>query len=196
MALRRPFSGWVSIVRWSYWIYQTSYMLLVFNLMPIYPLDGGQMLQTILWPKFGYYKSMLFSCNTGMVCSILGGMIALATLNIGLAVLAGFLFWYCLNYKRMLIAVGPEEYADTTDYSAAYEPLTPRRRKPSKRAIKRVEKLRRDEASEQQKIDAILAKVSAHGMQSLTWLEKRALHKATEAQRKRDVELGRTKRVL
>jgi len=190
------FRGWLDVYRYTYWIYQVNYSLLMFNLLPIFPLDGGQMLQTILWPKFGYFKSMLFSCNVGMVCSILGGMIALATFNIMLAILAAFLFLYCLNYKRMLVAVGPEEYADSTDYSAAYEPLTPRRRAPSKRSVRRAEKLRREEATEQQKIDAILSKVSAHGMHSLSWWEKRTLHKATEQQRKRDLELSRTKRVL
>jgi membrane associated rhomboid family serine protease len=43
------------------------------------------------------------------------------------------------------------------------------------------------EQREQADIDAILAKVSAHGMQSLTWFEKRALRKATENQRARDL---------
>ncbi|MDB5296433.1 MAG: hypothetical protein JWO31_2416, partial [Phycisphaerales bacterium] len=43
-----------------------------------------------------------------------------------------------------------------------------------------------DERDEQQTIDAILAKVSAQGMQSLTAGEKKALQRATENQRKRD----------
>lgn len=47
-------------------------------------------------------------------------------------------------------------------------------------------KLAQREQNEQATIDAILAKVSAHGMQSLTWLEKRTLRKATERQRKSD----------
>ena len=40
-------------------------------------------------------------------------------------------------------------------------------------------------------IDQILAKVSANGMASLTWSERRALRKATEHRRKRDLELSR-----
>ena len=44
---------------------------------------------------------------------------------------------------------------------------------------------------QQEKIDQILAKVSAQGMQSLTWREKRTLKKATERQRQRDLELSR-----
>lgn len=56
---------------------------------------------------------------------------------------------------------------------------------------KKVEKLRQAEADEQQRIDAILAKVSASGMQSLSGAEKRALKQATENQRKRDLELSK-----
>jgi hypothetical protein len=47
------------------------------------------------------------------------------------------------------------------------------------------------ETAERDRIDAILAKVSAQGMHSLTWGEKRALRKATERQRKRDLELSK-----
>lgn len=42
------------------------------------------------------------------------------------------------------------------------------------------------ERAETESIDAILAKVHAKGMNSLTWLEKRTLKKATEHQRERD----------
>ncbi len=57
----RPISGfesasWLNVWSYTYWVYQVSWMLLCFNLLPIFPLDGGQMLQSILWPKFGYYK--------------------------------------------------------------------------------------------------------------------------------------------
>jgi hypothetical protein len=185
-----PFSGWVSVVRWSYWIYQTSYMLLVFNLMPIYPLDGGQMLQTILWPKFGYYKSMNFSCITGMIGAVVMFAIGLATgLNLFLLLIAISGFSYCLQMRRALLAAGPEEYADSTDYSAAYETFSPKpKRRPSRWAARRAMKVARADRQERQRIDEILAKVSSQGMQSLTWLERRALKKATEHQRQRDLE--------
>jgi membrane associated rhomboid family serine protease len=75
-----------------------------------------------------------------------------------------------------------------------YEPtptLRRRHRHVSRRAIKKARKLAEQAALEQQRIDMILAKVSATGMASLTWRERRALHKATERQRKRDLELSR-----
>jgi hypothetical protein len=107
-------------------------------------------------------------------------------------------FINCLNMRRMLIAQGPEEYADDgIDYSAAYENLDrPKRRGKwaMRRAARRAQKLEREEQAERARIDAILAKVSAKGMQSLTWLERRALRKATEHQRQRDLELDAMRR--
>jgi Zn-dependent protease len=186
------FHNWLDLWRYSYWIYQTSYMLLMFNLLPIWPLDGGQMVQTMLWPKLGYYRSMLLSLNVGMVAAVLGAMIALASKNVWLAALAIMGFLNCFLYRRQLVAAGPEEYADETDYSAAYEqPTVPkRRRRVNRRAIKRARRIAQQEIAERQHIDAILAKVSANGIGSLTWRERRALHKATEHQRKRDLELS------
>jgi membrane associated rhomboid family serine protease len=47
------------------------------------------------------------------------------------------------------------------------------------------------ERKEQETIDRILAKVHADGMNSLSWSEKRALRKATEKQRQREVARAR-----
>jgi len=97
----------------------------------------------------------------------------------------------CVSTLRMLKAVGPEEYADSTDYSAAYEQpahAAPKRRKVNRRLVKKLRKQSAAAAAEREQIDQILAKVSSQGMESLTWREKRALHKATEHQRQRERE--------
>ena len=185
------FPGWLDPVWYAYWIYEMSYMLLVFNLLPIFPLDGGQMLQAALWKPMGYRKSLTVSCVTGMVASVIGGMIALATLNIGLAVLAGMGFYYCFKRYQFAKFEGDEfDESGGIDYSAAYD-INAGRTRAKPRDVKRVVKLQQEEASERVRIDAILEKVSARGMQSLTRSEKKELEKATEKQRKRDIALGR-----
>jgi hypothetical protein len=178
---------------YSLWIYQISWMLLLFNLLPIYPLDGGQMLQSLLWPKFGYGKSMRFSTVTGIIGAAVIGMIALATFNVFLFFIAFSGFTTCMSMRRQLADMPIDDF-DQTDYSAAYENPGARRKHSRwaiRRAAKRAQKLAADEHREQIRIDAILAKVSAQGMHSLTWSEKRILKKATEHQRERDLETSR-----
>jgi Zn-dependent protease len=187
--------SWLDIGRYAYWAYWTSYLLLIFNLLPIWPLDGGRMLESLLWWWIGHYKAILITCAVGMVGSVLMVAYALPSpLHRLLLILIGMnCFVNCLNFRRATVAMGPEEYADNIDYSAAYEPATPKRRRPklSQRAIKKARKLAEESRLEQERIDQILAKVSAQGMASLTWGERRALRKATEHRRKRDLELSR-----
>jgi len=191
---RFEWSGWFSISRYLFWIYATSYLLLLFNLLPIFPLDGGQMLQSILWFRLGYYRSMMITCVVGMVGSVL--MIMYGVINFGsmsgvfLIMIGVSCLMSCYFTRMQMKSAGPWEFEDEgMDYSASQWPADEPRRKKRKLSPRVVRRLRRQaqaEESEQQQIDAILAKVSAHGMQSLTWAERRALRKATERQRQRE----------
>jgi membrane associated rhomboid family serine protease len=57
--------------------------------------------------------------------------------------------------------------------------------------IRRAHRLAQEEYQEQETVDRILEKVHEHGMHSLTWRERRLLKRATERQRKREMELAR-----
>ena len=104
--------------------------------------------------------------------------------------IAAFGFYACYQQYQMLREMGPEQWQDGPDLSAAFEvsPHPARRRHVSKRAIRRAKRLAEEEAQEAARVDAILAKVSAHGMNSLTWGERRTLHKATAHRRQREGE--------
>jgi stage IV sporulation protein FB len=170
-----------------FWIFTVNYAIAAFNLLMVfYPFDGGRIVQELLWFKIGYYKSMMFATVFGMVGAVIVAMVGLATGSFMLILIAGFGFYTCYQQRQMLRQVGPAEFEEESLYAAAYEPLTPKRKKPSRWAARRAEKQQRAERDEQASIDAILAKVSAQGMNSLTWLEKRTLKRATERQRKAD----------
>ncbi|MGB7156856.1 MAG: site-2 protease family protein [Tepidisphaeraceae bacterium] len=185
--------GWLQLSSYLFWMYTVSYGLLIFNLIPVFPLDGGQMLQSILWKPMGYYKSMLLTVNIGLGGSVIMAMIGIATFGtvaggLLLILIALSCFLTCLSFRRQLLAAGPWGFEeDEADYSAAYDTGMPKRKRTSRWAAKRVAKRITAQRDEQKQIDAILAKVSAHGMQSLTWLERRALRKATEHQRANEV---------
>ncbi len=176
-----------------WWIFLVNYALLTFNLLLIFfPFDGGRMIQELLWVKIGYYRSMLFATVFGMVGAVVVAAIGLIYIQFMLIWIAAFGFYACFRQRQQLLAMGPEEYADETDYSAAYEqPTTSRRRRLSRRALLKARRAVQEARLEQERIDQILAKVSAHGIASLTWAERRALRKATEQRRKRDLELSK-----
>ncbi|HWP39899.1 MAG TPA: M50 family metallopeptidase, partial [Tepidisphaeraceae bacterium] len=149
-----PRQGWFRVYNYLYWIFVCSYILLLFNLLPIFPLDGGQLLQAILWKFVGHYRSMMLMVNIGLGGSVVLGMIGIATLGtlgggLLLTLIAVFCFINCLNTRRILLAAGPFDLEeDSTDYSAAYETFSSRPRRRSRWAARRAMKLARAERQE------------------------------------------------
>jgi len=69
--------------------------LLIFNLLPVYPLDGGQILRSLLWYPLGRARSLTVASLVGFVG--VAGVAALAFFerSIWLGILAAFIFMNC-----------------------------------------------------------------------------------------------------
>ena len=65
--------------------------LLVFNLLPIYPLDGGQILRSLLWYPFGQIRSLQAASAIGFIGCIAAGIYALWLQSFWIGILVFFL---------------------------------------------------------------------------------------------------------
>jgi Zn-dependent protease len=75
-------------------------VLLIFNLLPFYPLDGGQILQSLLWFAVGRGRSLQIAGAVGALAGAAMIVIALSFGDMFLAVIAGFLMLQAWNGVR------------------------------------------------------------------------------------------------
>ena len=86
-------------------IWYTNCVLLAFNLLPIYPLDGGQIVRSLLWFVVGRAHSLLVASMLGFVG--VAGLIGLAVWlqSIWIGIMAGFVFLNCGRGLRQSLAL-------------------------------------------------------------------------------------------
>ncbi len=92
--------------------------VLVFNLLPVYPMDGGQILWALLWFAIGRRRSLIAVTAIGLVGGLGLGLIAFSNSLLWLGVIALFLTVACIgsfraaqSLKRMENSPRREEFA-------------------------------------------------------------------------------------
>ena len=73
------------------WIRRINLGLLLFNLLPIYPLDGGQILRAVLWFPLGQIRSLFIATAVGFAGGIALGLVAIWQQSIWIGFMAFFL---------------------------------------------------------------------------------------------------------
>jgi stage IV sporulation protein FB len=66
--------------------------LLIFNLFPAFPMDGGRVLRAILSARFGHLRGTRIAARTGQLVAVLVGMIALMTGQVLLVAICFFVY--------------------------------------------------------------------------------------------------------
>ncbi len=88
-------AGWVNTNADAYlvllWLWKINLGLLLFNLLPIYPLDGGQIVRALLWFPLGQIRSLFIATAIGFVGGGALILLALWQQSIWIGIMALFL---------------------------------------------------------------------------------------------------------
>jgi Zn-dependent protease len=163
-------------LRWLFLANAMNLLLLLFNmLLPMFPFDGGRVVQAVLWPPMGYARSMRVAVYCGYVGAIALGILGMVMKEPMVLAIAIFGFVTCAITQRQL---------EFTEQALGFPAEAIDEPRPSARRQRREERRAAREQREFAAIDAILRKIRARGMGSLTGSEKRRLRRATERKRR------------
>lgn len=90
---------------YAYIIASINLGLLIFNMVPVYPLDGGQILQALLWFFLPRSKSLRIAAAIGVVMAVVVGVLALLARDwwmVLIAVFVGMQAWRGLKIARIM----------------------------------------------------------------------------------------------
>ena len=88
-----------------YAVWNINLFLLIFNILPIYPLDGGQILRSLLWFVVGRARSLMIATGIGIIGAVGFTIVALWFHSVWWGVLAAFILmnsWSGFQHARAL----------------------------------------------------------------------------------------------
>lgn len=181
-------------VVWAYRVFYLSWILFLFNLIPAYPLDGGRLLQSVVWARRDYRKGVVVAAYTGFVVAVLFLIVSIwknEALFMGLALFMLYESSMAL-YRLEMEDGGPFGY----DFSAGYTSLEKDDDAPPKpkrvgwfkrwrqaRAARRIQAEAEERARDDERMDQLLEKIARSGKESLTDEERRFLERLSARRR-------------
>jgi len=155
-------------------------VLLLFNLLPAFPFDGGRILQAVLWTRVGYAPAMRIAVRIGYVAAIalaVAGFALQELMLVAVAIFAGISCWLMmrrLDFTQQTLGFEPAGEDDGVGRPDPVEDAEERRRV--------AEEARR--VADAAQLDRILQKINDSGLRSLSARERKILHEATERRRR------------
>ncbi len=178
------------------WLFFVNWVLLLINLLPGFPLDGGRLAQCALWPRFGFRQATLYAVTAGFVTMLVVGVYAVWVQSVLALLLAIFIYFTCRQHL-IVLENGGEDALFGYDFSQGYTSLegdAPPRRRPrpsfvkqwlQRRAQRRVQREQERREAEEQRMDQLLEKVQRDGLAALTDEERRFLKRVSDRYRNR-----------
>jgi Zn-dependent protease len=192
-------SRWLELVKLTLWL---NWVLLLLNLLPAYPFDGGPILRSMLWPAVGRRTARVFAGRAGMIIALMigaaaflpntGDLDSIVLTRLSLVMLGIFLFF---SARQDLAGGGSEELFDEAagyrvsedgldllDAPGSIEEdddavLVEHQRRPSE---SRSHDRRAQESYEDARVDDILARLHESSLSDLSREELEVLQRASD----------------
>lgn len=201
---------WILAVRFLFWI---NWALLLANMLPAQPFDGGTVLRSMLWPFVGYRRAVMIvaliaKITAGVLCvvawfvpqpaevGLTGPNLYMPPLWLPIVMIALVLYFSAkAEVERLRERELSEEWLGF-DFSQQFgdddEPVEPRRRDPGiiqrwleRRRAARLRRKQLEEEEEEWRADDILARLHESGMRSLSAEDRAILQRVSMRYRNR-----------
>jgi Zn-dependent protease len=178
------------LVAQFFWVNWFGFLLNV--LLCGFPLDGGRMLQAILWPRFGYRSAMRAAIFVGFVVMFITAAYALIQ-NELMVLCLGIAIYLACKQEWINLEMGGDESLFGYDFSQGYtslerdQPPVQRKKRPNffqrwlqRRAAKKLQRQQEQQEADERRMDELLDKIAREGIQALTDEENRFLKRVAE----------------
>ncbi len=180
---------------WLVWVNRLFWLNLVLtllNLIPAYPLDGGQILQGLVWARSDYRQGTVVACVSGFICAMAMFVVSIAVIEPLVIALCFFVLFACWMKWRQLTETGGEYGYDTEKgYSGLDDEDGPP--KPAKkvgffkrwqqaRTAKKLKEEHDQRAKDDERMDQLLEKIARK--EPLSDEERRFMQQVSERYRK------------
>jgi stage IV sporulation protein FB len=189
---------WVGYKVFEHVLYTWNLVMLVFNLIPLFPLDGGQLFRAAMWGWYErkggigdgpYYKASRITIPVSFVIGGIGIVLALWFLGENKIFAVAIFAWAMMNtwqLKKQLENMGYSSFTESSefgyDFSQGYTSLakgpggsTRTEKKRSARQEKKEQKTRRKKKDDEKRMDELFQKINEHGLHSISPSERKFL---------------------
>jgi len=172
-------------------VYKANIVVLLFNLFPAFPMDGGRMIRGLLYSRYGHFRSVIVTTTVSIVLCAGMLVVAIAASNVMLGFISVFVGVTAYLTRRRTLAMATEFEAEESWLGSSFTPgsasFQPSRKSREERREERERKQREQEDRQRKEVDEhvdrLLDKISSEGMESLTGKEREFLERASRMKR-------------